>query len=162
MPTYKTQRWSPNTCGCSINQKVDVDTHEVTYVTFEDSVELQTLQRAAYVQELRDQGRGKDASRIAAKKLNSLPEVACSAHAGLAGVTGLYEVCDDENKRWNITFGMVRGNNPALVVSDYVWSFDAGRKLHASFPSLQLAPLLKSDLQAALDIRFGPDKVVVE
>ena len=81
-----------------------------------------------------------------------------SAHPGLNGEE-LHRTVLEENVRKNKAFAIAKDVIPTLEGEDYQWSFDTKRNLQISFPKKNLNRAQKAQIQAALDMSFGPGKV---
>ena len=85
----------------------------------------------------------------------------CKAHEKIAaGQPHLDAVWKGENQVKNYTFGVAQGIEPSLKYEDYIWAFDAGRKLKVSFV-VAVSISNKNVIQAACDAQFGAGKVEV-
>ncbi len=149
MPLNAIQLWSPDTCSCVIHLAYDdtiaPESRVFTYVT---EVQAKAIHQA----------------RIDAKVPNTNispqpPAVLCPFHTGL-GIL-LHPVVLDENRRKNITLGLVQNAVAAIKLENYGWKFDATRVLQINFPSISLNTNQKNNIQAACDIQFGPNKVKI-
>ena len=80
------------------------------------------------------------------------------AHAALTGLEA-YNTVRDENRRKNITFKIALGIEAALKTLNYTWLFDANRVLEVQFVDINIPPPIKTFIQDACDLQFGPNKV---
>jgi hypothetical protein len=130
----KVQFWSPDTCDCALFEAWDSEDASVVhaYVT------------RAEAQQIVD--------RIPTVSRNPMPQPEarlCPAHQQLGHTKQLYAAVLGENRLKNLTL--------LLTSVDAAWSFDDARLLH-------IRPKVRSrfDLQACLDLAFGPGRVVVD
>src|SRR5690349_348318 len=125
----RTQRWSPDTCGCVFIQEWD------------DAVAA-----AARTHDVRTR------------------ELACAAHQGLDAVSA-HSAVVAENQRKNIVPIIVKSLKSSLDLATLpwreAWSFDAQRRLVVDTSVFALTAQQKTQLQAAADLQFGPDKVIL-
>lgn len=142
--------WSPDTCRCSVFFTYDGDLpleeQIFSYITQPDA--------QAMANRVRDgQGEPRNVQP---------PEVICPVHVGLGSTSRLYGTLQDENTRKNISIGVATGVKPTLTAEEVLWAFDSGRVLHLSFDRENMpTPREKIDIGAAVNIQFGPGKVVV-
>ena len=83
----------------------------------------------------------------------------CEHHKTLLG-TEAYGTVLSENTRKNIVFDEAQKLYPAIALEDYMWSFDANRKLKVGFLG-KLKAGERSSLQTLCDGKFGAGKVEV-
>ena len=84
----------------------------------------------------------------------------CPAHASLTKDTEIYGTVVEENTRKNKAFGLAQGIVPNLTTEDYEWSFDANRKLRATFRG-KLSVTQAVKLRQTCDSQLGANRVEV-
>ena len=88
----------------------------------------------------------------------------CPAHVLLAEQT-LYEEMLAENRRKNVTLSLAKDIDPDLTIKDSAWSWSGSRVDDQRVLVVVIArfnPTERGDLQAACDLQFGPDLVIVQ
>lgn len=145
--TRSIQRWGPNTCGCKIFQ--------------EHGDELPIVYRTrAEAQVIVDGITGKVQPAA----------ILCPAHEALGHTTAMYDAVLAENQTWNVTFSAIQGFLPDLTVQQYHQATDDGtgrvaydteRILQVNTSRLALTGRDRMDLQDAVNLQFGPDKVLI-
>ena len=82
----------------------------------------------------------------------------CPVHAGTAD-EALYAVIRGENRRKNLVAVIAKSVRADFVDADYTWAFDAQRRVLVTIADLTSAQ--KTTLQAAVDLQFGRDVVII-
>jgi hypothetical protein len=145
------QRWSPDTCGCSV--------FEEHYDTDPDPDPNMSYLPHAAAQELADQildAQGKP-------RREQPPEVLCPVHRALGNTPARFAALQDESARKNLTRSLAIAVAPRITDADYVWTFDQKRVLMASFPFLspRLKEVERAEIQDSCDLQFGPLRIKV-
>lgn len=145
------RRWGPDTCGCNLFYQYDDALSEDAVVhSYIAHADAQTLSN-----QIRDANGN--------PRVIQDPEVACSAHIGLAGTLALWGACQDENTRKNISQGIAQGLITGLKEEtdgkEFQWSFNPARVLLITLVNVDAGEA--TSVGAALDIQFGPGKVMV-
>lgn len=140
--------WSPDTCECSIFYSWDKDVASESRVhTYVAGSSSQAF--ADSIRRNRNQG----------PKVQP-PIVICPAHTAIGDVPALLTALNSENTRKNISLGLATDEKADFDINAATWSFDASRNLLLTIDG-QLTVKQLANLQAAVDLQFGPGKVVV-
>ena len=141
------QRWGPNTCGCKMFQEHG-DGQPVEYRTRPEAQAIVNtisgkIQPAAFL---------------------------CPAHEALGHTAAMYAAVLAENQTWNVTFSILIGFLADATVQQYRQAtddgagqiaYDANRVLQVDTSRLALTGRDRMDLQDAVNLQFGPDKVLI-
>lgn len=84
----------------------------------------------------------------------------CPDHIALLADQETYDQVLSENTRKNHVLELARGIVINIEREDYVWSFNAARRLRAEFPGM-LTGAQKAQLRQACNNKFGAGKVEV-
>ncbi len=110
------------------------------------------------------------------RSTNGLPRkiqfesILCPAHAPLGLTPEMFAVVLAENRIWNRTFSTIKGFMPKITVAQYVRAttagigqanYDADRILQVDTSHLPLTGTERTEFQDAVDLQFGPSKVLV-
>lgn len=87
-------------------------------------------------------------------------ERACTWHAAETPESGFVR-CYEENRRKNMSFNAIQTTRPGVKHEEFQWSLDANGVVTVSVTG-GFTPGERNSLRNALDIQFGPGKVVVQ
>lgn len=155
--------WKPDTCDCTflVTRPCDCDgTLPQNYVPrYVTAAEADAIHRAHPATHAQRPAEGK----VTGRKFADHEDYPCNHHAQHGRTAARYSAVLNENRRKNLTHGIVRSRDVSFF-DRYVWSFDDDRVLHVNV-SAGDAPFTaghKAAIQAICDVQFGVGAVVVE
>lgn len=141
--------WSPDICPCEIfHARDDTQPDDVRTYFHVTTAEAQVLADAI------TDAQGKPRRVQPAEKM-------CQAHQALGLTDALTTVLVAENRTLSYTLPVLIGIRSDIIYENIKWEFDGQRLLVIRFEGVVLTVAEKATMQAALNIQFGPNKVLV-